>query len=74
MTSHASFPMVRISFTPGAALAMKSKVRASGPILARSGIFSWRLRYSLSDSSVFIDMAQRLGWSSRAANAVSPAS
>ena len=53
--------MVRISFTPGAALATKSKVRASGPRRATNGIFSWRLRYSFSDSSVSIDIAKRPG-------------
>ena len=66
--------MVRISFTPGAAVAMKSKVRATGPIRPNSGILSWRLRYSLSEASVSMDIAHRLGWSSRASNAVSPAS
>ena len=63
-TSHASLPTVRISFTPGAALATKSKVRARGPMRASSGSLSWRLRYSLSDSSVSIDMAKRSGWTS----------
>ncbi len=65
---------MRISFTPGAALATKSNVRASGPILAMSGIFSWRLRYSLSESSVFIDIANRPGRTSRSLNAVGPVS
>ena len=42
-----SLPTVRISFTPGAALATKSNVRASGPIRATSGSLSWRLQVLL---------------------------
>src|SRR5688572_21106135 len=53
---------------------MKSKVRASGPIRDSSGTLSWRLRYSLSDSSVSIDIAHSDGCTSRALNAVGPAS
>ena len=56
-----NLPTVRISFTPGAALATKSNVRARGPMRASSGSFSCSFRYSLSDSSVSIDMSQRPG-------------
>ncbi len=66
--------MVRISFTPGAAVAMKSNVRATGPIRPSSGILSWSRRYSFSEASVSMDIAHRLGCSSRASKAVSPAS
>ncbi len=66
--------MMSTSFTPGAAWATKSKLRASGPMRASTGTLSWRRRYSFSDSSVCIDMAKRLGATSRASKCVGPTS
>ena len=39
-----------------------------------AGSLSWRLRYSLSDSSVSIDMANSRGWTSRGLKVVGPVS
>ena len=63
---------MRISFTPGAAVATKSRLLASGPMRASSGMRSWSLRYSWSDSSVSIVMANRPGTTSRGSKAVGP--
>jgi hypothetical protein len=65
-------PTVRISFTPGAAVATKSNIFATGPSRASNGSFSCNLRYSRSDSSVFIAMAYRLGCTSVGANSRGP--
>ena len=55
----ASLPTARISFTPGAASATKSNVRASGPMRPTSGTLTNSRRYSRSESSVFIAMREQ---------------
>ena len=52
---------VRISRTPGAAVATKSKALARGPMRPTTGICRLRRRYSRSDASVSIDMAHNRG-------------
>jgi hypothetical protein len=61
-TSQQILPTVRISFTPGAAVATKSKALAIGPIRPGMGTFRWRRTYSLSDASVSMAMAHTPGW------------
>ena len=61
---------MRISRTPGAAVARKSKALATGPIRPTMGIWSCILRYSRSDASVSIVMAKSPGWTSFSLNAV----
>jgi len=56
-SSHTTLPTVRISFTPGAAVATKSNARASGPIRPNTGTRACTLRYSRSDASVSICIA-----------------
>ena len=60
-TSQQILPMVRISFTPGAAVATKSNTLASGPTRPGNGSLRLRRRYSWSDASVSMAMAQRAG-------------
>ena len=60
-TSQHTLPTVRISFTPGAAVATKSSTRASGPSRPSTGTRRLSLRYSLSDSSVRIAIAKTPG-------------
>ncbi len=60
-TSQQIFPMVRISFTPGAAVATKSNTLASGPTRPGIGTRRFRRRYSWSDSSVSMAMADSPG-------------
>ena len=59
--SHAILPIVRISLTPGAAVATKSSARASGPRRPRIGTRMLSFRYSRSDASVSIAMARTPG-------------
>ncbi len=61
-TSHTILPIVRISFTPGAAVATKSRARASGPMRPMTGTCRLRRRYSCSDASVSIAIASTPGW------------
>ena len=51
-TSQQTFPTVRISFTPGAAVATKSNIFATGPIRPSTGTLRFSFRYSWSDASV----------------------
>src|SRR4051812_11837164 len=57
--------MVRTSFTPGAAVATKSRTRTSGPRRPSTGTFRFSLRYSRRLASVSIDIAKTPGWISR---------
>ena len=65
---------MRISRTPGAAVATKSNALANGPMRPTTGIRRLSLRYSRSDASVSIDMAHSPGRTSRAAKFVGPVS
>ena len=65
---------MRISRTPGAAVATKSKALASGPMRPTTGMRSWSLRYSRSDASVSMVMAKRPGRISFSLNPVGGAS
>src|SRR4051794_38285101 len=67
-TSHTILPIVRISFTPGAAVATKSRTRASGPMRPMTGTRRLRRRYSCSEASVSIAIASTPGWISRGLN------
>ena len=60
--------------TPGAASATKSNVLASGPMRPSSGIFTNSRRYSRSESSVFIVIANRFGATSVGSNSSVPTS
>ena len=73
-TSKHSLPTVRISRTPGAAAARKSKALATGPMRPTMGTRSCSLRYSRSDASVSMVMAKRPGWTSFSLKAVGGAS
>ena len=73
-TSKHSLPTVRISRTPGAAVARKSNALATGPMRPTIGTCSWSLRYSRSDASVSMVMAKRPGWTSFSLNAIGGAS
>ncbi len=55
-------PTVRISRTPGAAVATKSKARASGPRRPNTGTRACTFRYSRSDASVSICMTNTPGY------------
>src|SRR5207248_4503555 len=65
---------MRISRTPGAAVATNSKARASGPMRPTTGTRRKSRRYSRSDASVSIDMAHRRGCTSVGWNFVFPVS
>ena len=65
---------MRISRTPGAAVATKSKALARGPMRPTTGMRRLSRRYSRSDASVSIDMAHSDGNTSRAAKLVGPVS
>ena len=65
---------MRISRTPGAAVATKSKALASGPMRPTTGMRSCSLRYSRSDASVSIDIDQTPGAISRGVKSVGGAS
>ena len=56
-SSQQILPTVRISFTPGAAVATKSNARAIGPMRPNTGTRACTLRYSRSDASVSICIA-----------------
>ena len=60
-TSQQILPIVRISFTPGAAVATNSSTRASGPSRPSTGTLRFSRRYSCSDASVSIDIARTPG-------------
>src|SRR5712692_398137 len=67
-SSQQTLPTVRISFTPGAAVATKSKTRASGPRRPSTGTRACTLRYSRNEASVFICIANTPGctcWGSK---------
>ncbi len=57
---------------PGAAVATKSKARATGPIRPTTGTRTIARRYSRSDASVSIDIAVRPGATRRPSNGVGP--
>ena len=65
---------MRISRTPGAAVATKSNALASGPMRPTTGIRSWSFRYSRSDASVSMVMANRPGRTSVSVKPVGGAS
>src|SRR3954451_15035464 len=64
-SSQQILPTVRISFTPGAAVATKSKARAMGPMRPKTGTRACTLRYSRNDASVSICIANTPGWTWR---------
>src|SRR5436305_7403114 len=65
---------MRISRTPGAAVATNSKARASGPMRPTTGTRRLSRRYSRSDASVSIDIVDSLGSTSAGWKPVWPVS
>src|SRR3954471_10213398 len=60
-SSQQILPTVRISLTPGAAVATKSNARAMGPMRPNTGTRACTLRYSRSEDSVSICIANTPG-------------
>ena len=67
-----SLPTVRISLIPGAAVATKSKARATGPMWPMVGTFATTRRYSRNDASVSMDIATRSSLMRRPLKGVGP--
>src|SRR6478752_2410980 len=73
-TSQHTLPMVRISFTPGAAVATKSSMPASGPSRPMIGTRRLSRRYSARLASVSIAISEIPGTTSRGLKLILPAS